>query len=97
MAIVGTATYGEDVPSERADGPGYSDKDEDMPAIVKGSSVSDLVAAYGEPTEGDPSLSDGKLSWVLPGDRVRIASIVDGKADRVIESMPWGIELVIVQ
>ena len=97
MAIVGTATYGEDVPSERLGGPDISAKDEDVPTIVKGSSVSDLVAVYGAPKEGDPSLSDGKLSWVLPGDRVRIATIVDGKADRVIESMPWGIELVIVQ
>ncbi|MBQ6390697.1 MAG: DUF2135 domain-containing protein [Eggerthellaceae bacterium] len=97
MAIVGTATYGEDVPSERADEPGYSDKGEDMPTIVKGSSVFDLVAVYGAPTEGDPSLSDGTLTWVLPGERVRIATIVDGKADRVIESMPWGVELVIVQ
>ena len=68
-----------------------------MPTIVKGSSISDLVAIYGAPTEGDPNLTDGELFWVLPGDRVRVATIVDGKADRVVESMPWGIELVIVQ
>ena len=97
MAVVGTATYGEAVPSEQACEPGGSEKGECAPTIVKGSSVSDLIAVYGAPTEGNPDLLDGELSWVLPGDRVRVATIVDGRADRVIESMPWGIELVIVQ
>ena len=97
MTVVGTATYGEAVPSGQADEPDGPAKGENMPTIVKGSSVPDLIAVYGAPTEGDPSLSDGKLSWTLPGGRVRTATIVDGKADRIIESMPWGIELVIVQ
>lgn len=95
MIHVGTAAYG------CAAGDGEEGESEDggecAPDIVKGASVSELIAVYGAPSEGDPGQPDGRLVWYLPSGRTRIATVAEGKVERVVEHMPWGEEMVIVQ
>ena len=94
---VGTATYGDAEADDSQGASGDPDAEERVPYVTKGAIVADLIAVYGEPTDGDPGLTNGELSWSLPDGRTRVATIVDGKADHVVECMPWGIDLVIVQ
>lgn len=95
MVPVGTATYG-DV-ADAGTGDGAPEEGTGDSPVVKGSTVAELISAYGEPTQGDSSWSNGQLTWSLPGGRVRVAVVIDGKVERVVERMPWGEELVIVQ
>ena len=93
MAFVGTAAYGK----AATEAPAPAPPDAGEPALVKGTDASVLVAAYGAPAEGDPAAPNGQLSWCYPGGRIRIATIADGKVSRVVERMPWGEEMIIVQ
>lgn len=95
MVPVGTAAYGN--AANHDESASESDEEGQKPQIVKGSSAADLIAVYGLPTEGDPCLSDGQMVWALSSGRMRTATIVAGKAERVIERMPWGEEMVVVQ
>lgn len=95
MVPVGTAAYGAAV--GRIDEPAEPEGHEQAPPISKGCVVSELVAAYGLPSGGDVDCPDGQLAWNLPGGRVRVATVAGGKVERVIERMPWGEEMVVVQ
>lgn len=95
MVPVGTAAYG--AAAERIDVPAEPEGHEQSAPIAKGSAVSELVAAYGPPSEGDADSPDGQLAWDLPGGRIRMATVVGGKVERVVERMPWGEEMAVVQ
>lgn len=95
MVPVGTAAYG--AAAERTDEPTEAEGHAPRPAIDKGCAASELVAAYGPPSEGSADRPDGRLAWDLPGGRIRVATVVGGKVERIVERMPWGEEMVVLQ
>lgn len=96
MLSVGTAFYGA-AAIAKAEEANEDSVAPAVPSISKGSSVADLIAAYGTPARGDADTADGQLAWDLPGNRTRMAFIEDGKVVRIVESMPWGEQLVVMQ
>jgi hypothetical protein len=93
MVFVGNAAYGEVglAAQEQA-----SCDEADKLHAVAGMPVADLVEVFGQPDEGDVSVDNGTLVWNLGGGRQRIATISDGKLDRLVENMSWGEELVFI-
>ena len=93
MVFVGNAAYGEAglAAQEQA-----SRDEADKLHAVAGMPVADLVEVFGQPDEGDVSADNGTLVWNLGGGRQRIATISDGKLDRLVENMSWGEELVFI-
>ncbi|WP_350454706.1 VIT domain-containing protein [Slackia heliotrinireducens] len=92
MILVGTASYnGEDLDAHNEP----TDTSPNSPAM-KGADASVLIQAYGNPDEGG-TCADGQWVWHLAGGRTRIALVRDGKVERVVESMSWGEEMIIVQ
>ena len=92
MVFVGTAAYGAEAIAE-AEGEGKTE----TPVPVKNISVSELIEIYGPANSDDPEADNGELTWDIGNGRIRVATISEGKLARLVEIMPWGEQLVIVQ
>jgi hypothetical protein len=91
MVFVGTAAY-------RAEAIVAAEVGDETPATpVKGMDANELIPIFGPASSGNLDASDGELIWDLGNGRIRIAQIENGKLVRLVETMSWGEQLIIVQ
>ena len=95
MVSVGKVAFGDEAAAE--DGASEGTDTEEPRQLERGMSRDEAVAALGEPVSSVQDGAQELCQWELPGGRGLLVTFENGAVTRVLERMPWGEEMIVLQ
>ena len=95
MVSVGKVAFGDETAAE--DGASEGTGAEEPRQLERGMSRDEAVAALGEPVSCAQDGTRELCQWELPGGRGLLVTFENGAVTRVLERMPWGEEMIVLQ
>ena len=95
MVSVGKVSFGDEAAAKDGEGDGAGT--EEPRQLERGMSRDEVVAALGEPVSCEQDGTRELCQWELPGGRGLLVTFENGAVTRVLERMPWGEEMIVLQ